>query len=178
MGIYSEEAKSLLESTNVDDFYKEMLEEATNILLEGYDTDVKFHINKDFIQDPKKVKELCKVIEDDMTKPSLRNFLVNNIIIQILYCITLPISLPLAPFFGYFTVAYSFKRHDSFINKIDKAIAKLEADPSVKDQKKKIADLNESKKILNEAKVKYKTLEDKDKENLVGFVLKKFVHLY
>lgn len=183
MGLFSSEAKVLLqESTSIKEVDENqlMLDEATDIILEGMDTDVKFHFNKELLQDQKQVKELCKVIEDDMTKPSVRNFLVNNFILIILSSITLPLSfiIPFFPLlFTYLTIDYSFKRHDSFIKKIDKSIDLLK-DSSDKDAKKKIAALEDSKKILEDAKAKYKTLEGDKKKNLVGFVLGKTVRLY
>ena len=183
MGIYSEEAKALLEATNVDteeSIYKEMVEEATELLMEGIDSDIKFKFNKKLLEDPKKVKELCKVIEDDMTKPSLRNFLVNNFIRIVLESILwLPLFL-LLPFYGcfhYLEMDYMNNRHEYFVNSIDKSIGKLKSDGS-SESKKKIDSLNEAKKILNDAKAKYKTLEAEERKKTVGFVLKKKIHLY
>lgn len=184
MGLFSAEAKVLLESTISEvDETQLMLDEATDIILEGIDTDVKFHFNKELLQDEKRIKALCKVIEDDMTKPSIRNFLVNNFILYILAFISFPmlcipvINIIYVGLFYYLPIDYSFKRHDIFIKKIDKNLEKLKESDD-KDAKKKIAALEESKKILEKAKSKYKTIEDNNKHDLVGFVLSKAVHLY
>lgn len=178
------------EDYSEENMYKELLDEATDLIMEGMDTDLKFHFNSELLLDQGKVKELCKVIEDDMTNPTLRNFLVNKFVLLLWSSIGLPGMISSGSIIytsvflgilGCMQVRYSYKRHDHFIKIIDKATKLLEKNKfniGEAETKRRLDLLVKSRKILIEAKDKYKKLEAEDRKNLGNHLLKKFVGVY
>jgi hypothetical protein len=133
-----------------------------------------------------------------MTKPSVRNFLANQLFFLI---IAIPITV-MAVFAGsiagplgalllgftysslvyYFSVDLSFKRHNMMITKIDQRMAGLRNMDRANENKAvqfQLAELEKSKKILDEARTKYvKAEKEKFKDKPIGFILGKAAQLY